>query len=367
MPFDVVFLGTGCSSRVPIMGHTLRDRNGVWCSVCNTARLNIQKGIKDPNVRNNVSILVRWTPPESMGSQKSKSSPGSDDKVTKTDPRTFNIMVDCGKSVYRAIMEYFPTLNVRSIDSLILTHEHADAMMGLDDLRDLQEFEKVYGEDKTRHIGYRLKGQSSDDITAGGMRVLSSKRCIASALVKFDYLSSRNAKFVEGYPGVQKTLYPRIAFEAKDDEAYVNLHGLGVQFFPVWHGKNYSSLGFAFGVTESSTSTKATFVYISDVSDFPDVTIKRLEQWSIGTLVIDCLSKHSHATHLDYNGACKWIRRFAPQKAYLVGMSCSLEHTTTNEQLQKDFKDSSIDVAMAYDGMHLKGFTHEEEKVTTSS
>ena len=44
MPFDVVFLGTGCSSRTPIMGHTLRDRNGVWCSVCNTARLNIQKG-----------------------------------------------------------------------------------------------------------------------------------------------------------------------------------------------------------------------------------------------------------------------------------------------------------------------------------
>jgi hypothetical protein len=44
-------------------------------------------------------------------------------------------IIDAGKSFYEAALDHFPRHGMRTIDALILTHGHADACFGLDDLR----------------------------------------------------------------------------------------------------------------------------------------------------------------------------------------------------------------------------------------
>lgn len=45
------------------------------------------------------------------------------------------ILIDCGKSFYESALRFFPRYGLRKIDAVLLTHAHADAILGLDDLR----------------------------------------------------------------------------------------------------------------------------------------------------------------------------------------------------------------------------------------
>ena len=52
------------------------------------------------------------------------------------DGRWLNILVDCGKTFLEAARTQFPRWGVQTIDAVLLTHGHADAYFGLDDLRE---------------------------------------------------------------------------------------------------------------------------------------------------------------------------------------------------------------------------------------
>ncbi|HCI85628.1 MAG TPA: hypothetical protein DHV68_02150, partial [Dehalococcoidia bacterium] len=45
-------------------------------------------------------------------------------------------MIDAGKFFYESAIQWFPKFNAQTIDGLVITHAHADAVGGLDDLRD---------------------------------------------------------------------------------------------------------------------------------------------------------------------------------------------------------------------------------------
>jgi hypothetical protein len=56
-------------------------------------------------------------------------------------------MVDAGKTMREQCIRLLPRHNIRTIDALLLTHEHADAILGLDDVRDFQQ-------QGTRHLDW---------------------------------------------------------------------------------------------------------------------------------------------------------------------------------------------------------------------
>eukprot|EP00960_Hanusia_phi_P072913 767903-Hanusia_phi.AAC.1 len=112
--FDVLFLGTGVSTGVPKIGCIVRpDPSMPKCLVCHDAMQ-----ISSKNRRGNVSILLRFW---------------------HKDGRPRHIMVDAGKTMRENCMRFLPDHGVRSLDCLLLTHSHADAIHGLDDIRDFQE------------------------------------------------------------------------------------------------------------------------------------------------------------------------------------------------------------------------------------
>jgi len=46
-------------------------------------------------------------------------------------------MLDAGKTMRQSVMKWFPAFGVQALAAVVLTHPHADAFLGLDDLRDL--------------------------------------------------------------------------------------------------------------------------------------------------------------------------------------------------------------------------------------
>ncbi|CAE7731009.1 unnamed protein product [Symbiodinium pilosum] len=298
--FDAIVLGSGVSTAVPQLSHILHGR----CDSANTA---IRKdglavcqeaaeNAASKNRRLNVSLLVRYSPAD-----------GS---------RVRHIMVDAGKTMRQAALAALPQYGVKSIDALLLTHGHADAILGMDDLRDLQVTEKVL-DDEGQHIGYRLADG------AGPMQIISNKMTLDRVREVFPYLHEL-PDLVR--PGV---LRRRIAYtefhEVPHDNAAIDIEGLPIKLFPVWHGGTYVSLGFAFGAEGNSGYP---LVYISDIKELPPETAVWLEaaaQSGIDVFMVDALSRTPHPTHMSFDEALELVRRLRPRRSFFVGMdSCAM-------------------------------------------
>ena len=326
--FDVCILGSGVSTGVPMMNHVFAGE----CPKAETRRKSDGKSVcleayenpRSKNARGNVSILVRYTPD------------GSD--------KTATIMVDAGKTMRPACLKSFPIIGAQSIDALLLTHDHADAVFGLDDLRDLQKQEEVLEEGTGKLIGYRVLG------TGGALRILSNKQTLRTARRAFPYLAAP-ADFVS--PGILRRRIACFSWEEiPSDDAALNVGGLGVRCFPVLHGGTYVALGFSFGAAEDG---RRPFVYISDVKAVPTSTLEWLQQAPIDILCVDLLRRDDHTTHFSFDEAVAFVRQIQPAKALFVGMaSCEVgDHDDVNAELAQIGAADGLDMQLAYDGLLL--------------
>jgi len=337
--FDALVLGSCVSTACPVMGHVLRRQ----CEHSRTARRKCDgltvceeaySNINSKNRRNNVSILVRYTPP---------------------DGNTHHIMVDAGKTLREAVLKSFPKFNVTCINTLLVTHGHADAMLGLDDIRDLQIFTRVL--DKNGEVtGYRVEG--------GALAVLSNKATLDTIRQSFPYIAAK-PDMIE--PGVLKRRVAYVELTDVENNASIDVAGLPVRFFPVLHGGTYISLGFAFGRKAGTCAGEEghPFIYISDVKHVPDDVMDWLSgvaRIGIDLLVVDTLMRDLMFAHFNLDEALALIRKLRPKRALLVGMnSCSIgDHDEVNHELQalREPCDGleGIDVQLAYDGQYLQEF-----------
>ncbi|BGP43951.1 hypothetical protein JCM10449v2_008008 [Rhodotorula kratochvilovae] len=105
-----MLFGTGGSAAVPDIACTTDPAHG--CKCC----LDTVDHPASRNVRGNTGAVIR-VPAEVEGGEE------------KT------ILIDCGKTFREMALRWFPKKGLRRIDACILTHHHADAIDGLDDLR----------------------------------------------------------------------------------------------------------------------------------------------------------------------------------------------------------------------------------------
>ena len=250
----VTFLGTGTSVGVPVIGCT--------CRVCTS-----------PNPKNRrlrQSIWIR-------------------------DGET-SVLIDTAVDFRQQALRH----GIRRIDAVLLTHPHADHILGLDETRVFAYWQRrsipVYGTKATLEGVRRTFWYAFEEVPQGG--------------------------------GVPKLDLVPLG-------GLLRLGGLEVRPLEVDHG-SMPITGFRVDG----------FAYLTDCKRVPEATVAALR--GIDTLVINALRhKPEHPTHMTVGEALAAVEAIRPRRTLLVHMGHELEH----EELAAALPEG---VAPAYDGLELE-------------
>jgi phosphoribosyl 1,2-cyclic phosphate phosphodiesterase len=263
---SVTILGCGSSGGVPRLGGA--DGSGSW-------------GACDPdnprNRRRRCSILVKRESPRG----------------------TTTLLVDTSPDLRQQLLD----ARTAWLDGVIVTHDHADQLHGIDDLR------LVF------HVMHRRVDLYSDKTTMREIRH------------RFGYCFETPEGGV--YPPI---LNAHIIAEPFREFAIPGPGG-AIPVLPFWqqHGP-IRSLGLRFGP----------IAYSSDVNDLPEKSFAALE--GTACWILDALRYTPHPTHANVETALAWIARVKPRRAVLTNLHLDLDYET----LKRELPDG---VEPAYDGM----------------
>ena len=216
------------------------------------------------------------------------------------------------KGVTRVLVDTAPDLreqlndaDVGLLDGVLYTHDHADHVHGIDDLRmvayngrrrvDVYYLKEV-GEVLRRRFDYCFETPPGSEYPP----VLDGHEIVPGQPV------------VIGGPGGPIEAMP-----------FLQRHG------------SIDSLGFRFGG----------LAYSPDVSDFPEATLPYLE--GLDVWILDALRYTGHPSHMTVDEAVGWIGRMRPKRAILTHMHVDLDYDTLMGQLPEG-------VEPAYDGMAVE-------------
>ncbi|XP_059665880.1 putative hydrolase C777.06c [Cornus florida] len=299
----LIFLGTGCSGYVPRPMCLIRPSDPP-CQLCFQS-LSVPPE-RNRNYRCNTSLLI--------------------DYCGREDEHRY-ILIDAGKTFREQVLRWFTFHKIPRVDSIVLTHEHADAVLGLDDVRSVQPFSPTNDIDSTPIY---LTQYSMDSITA-----------------KFPYLVQKKLKAGQEVRRVAQLDWTIIE---NDCEKPFVASGLELIPLPVMHGEDYISLGFLFG-------EKCRVAYISDVSRFLPTTehyISKSEGKQLDLLILDSLKKEgSHNVHFCLPQTLEAVKKLCPKQALLIGMTHEFDHHKDNEYLMEWSRREGIHVQLAHDGLRI--------------
>lgn len=188
------------------------------------------------------------------------------------------------------------------LDGVLYTHDHADHVHGIDDLRMVAYngrrrvdvyFEEAVGQVLRRRFSYCFEQPQGSEYPA---------------VLKWHDIKPGEMVRINGDGGVIEVM------------PFLQRHGL------------IDTLGFRFGL----------LAYSPDVSDFPEEALPYLE--GLDVWILDALRYTGHPSHLTVEQALGWIERLKPKRALLTHMHVDLDYETLAGQLPQG-------VEPAYDGL----------------
>ena len=187
------------------------------------------------------------------------------------------------------------------VHSVLYTHDHADHVFGLDDLRLFPHY-----------LGHPLPAYCEDFVEA---RIRKS----------FDYAFTEDN---QGYAGG----VPQITFNRITTEPFTLL---GEKFIPIrlMHGK-FRVLGFRFG----------NIAYCTDTNGIAPESYPLLE--GLDVLILDALRQRPNVSHYSLAQAVEVAQRLRPKRTYFTHMCHDLEHEAANASLPPGME-------LAFDGLRL--------------
>ncbi|GAA5898310.1 MBL fold metallo-hydrolase [Sporobolomyces salmoneus] len=287
-PLSFLILGSGGSAAVPVIS-CVTDLANV-CACCKDT-IASGSGEHSKNKRGNTGGVLRI--PQIGGGEAT-------------------ILVDCGKTFREQALRYFPDKGLRRIDACILTHHHADATDGLDDLR----------------------AWTNKAIIEKTIPVYCSQTTYDFISASFPYMMSKKASSGGGsVPSFQWHILP----EDQDWE----ICGVTITPLPVHHGVYFDKipreplicLGFLFD---------SSLLYMSDVSFISEEIWTRLSRKlslpsptgsydnkdlpRLQGLVIDVSGLRAGPSHFGLPQAIEASRRLGARKSYFTDISHRHSH-----------------------------------------
>ncbi|MEI6682401.1 MAG: MBL fold metallo-hydrolase [Bacteroidota bacterium] len=249
---QITFLGTGTSQGVPVIACD--------CSVCKSADPH------DKRLRSSVSVIA--------GGKR--------------------IVIDCGPDFRQQMLRE----DIRSIDAILVTHEHKDHVGGLDDIR------------------------AFNYINRRAAEVYASRKVQRTIKAEFSYAFAK-----EPYPGAPK----------------INLHTIINTPFMVGDQKvipiraRHYQHNFVFGFRIGD------FTYITDAVEIGEREKKKIRGTKI--LVLNSLRKQKHYSHFNLDEALALMKEFSPEQGFLTHISHQMG---TSEEVGRELP---ANVRLAYDGL----------------
>tara|TARA_Y100000590_G_scaffold470715_1_gene668347 strand:- start:10282 stop:11094 length:813 start_codon:yes stop_codon:yes gene_type:complete len=192
--------------------------------------------------------------------------------------------------------------NVKKIDAIFYTHEHADHTHGIDDVR-----------------MYALRDKTRIDIYA-------SRNTSNNLKHKFGYcFSSKNDS---SYPPILRLN------EIREEKTYlISGEGGDIKITPILqnHG-NINSFGYKV----------KNFVYSSDLNDIPQNSLKYIQD--IELWIVDSLRWNWHPTHFNVDSAVEWTNKLNVKNSILTNLHIDLDYNKLSKYLPSHIKP-------AYDGL----------------
>lgn len=208
---------------------------------------------------------------------------------------TGNVQVDCPPEMRLQLTG----AGITSLEAVLITHAHADHVMGMDDLRSI----------------CILEGRSMP-IYALPVHQEDIRRIFPYA-------------FQTAPAGVA---YPR--FDLYDVQPRLQLGGMEIRTFLVRHGQ-VAVVGLRVGG----------LAYITDVSEIPPEAEAELEDLDV--FIVDAVRRRPHPNHFHLEKAIEVGRRIGARRTVFTHLSDDYDHETTNAILPAGFE-------LAYDGMEFE-------------
>lgn len=254
---ELIVMGTGTSLGVPVVG--------CRCSVCNSSN--------PRNRRMRSGALVRAPEGE--------------------------FVIDAGPELRLQLIRERASL----IHAAVMTHSHADHIMGIDDLRifgfRLPEPVPIYCEEPVEDV------------------------------IRQSFAYAFSDPSTHAHPWAT----PRLRFVRVSPESSFSLLGLTVLPIRLKHG-DLAILGYRIG----------NVAYCTDVSSIPAGSRDLLQ--NLDVLILDALRDEPHPTHLHVDAAVRLIDQLQPKCAYLTHMSHELDYDELCRRLPEG-------IEPAYDGLRI--------------
>ncbi len=196
------------------------------------------------------------------------------------------------------IKQQFLKNNIKSLDAIIYTHEHADQTTGIFEMRP-----------------FYWKNNKEIPVYGSARTIKGLKRTYSFCFTPKD-----------GYKPIMKANIVKKQFKIQKKKIELN-----IESFDVTHGM-IKATGYLFDK----------IAYISDCNRISKKVANKL--MSLDFLIIDCLRINKHPSHFNYDDAINFIKLVKPKKAILTNLHTDLDYFLLKKKLPKD-------IIPAYDGL----------------